>query len=111
MKDEKLTMCPVCGMETLKRLIGSGGGLIFKGSGFYLTDYKNKSAEPPSTGTNVTKETTINAETKNEPTAIKTETESKPSSTKGEAESKSTSTKGNTTKKTEIKSTQTKSEK
>ncbi len=45
MKDEKLKECPNCGKNTLRRLIGSGGGLIFKGSGFYLTDYKNKPAE------------------------------------------------------------------
>ena len=45
MKDEKLKVCPNCGKESLTRLIGTGGGLIFKGSGFYLTDYKNKHAE------------------------------------------------------------------
>ncbi len=45
MKDDKLTVCPSCGKESLKRLIGSGSGLIFKGSGFYLTDYKTKSGE------------------------------------------------------------------
>ncbi|MDQ3194235.1 MAG: zinc ribbon domain-containing protein [Bacteroidota bacterium] len=45
MKDEKLTACPNCGTNSLRRLIGSGSGLIFKGSGFYLTDYKNKPAE------------------------------------------------------------------
>lgn len=39
-----LTKCPNCGKDTLKKLIGSGAGLIFKGSGFYLTDYKNKTA-------------------------------------------------------------------
>ena len=39
-----LTKCPKCGKDTLKKLIGSGGGLIFKGSGFYLTDYKKKSS-------------------------------------------------------------------
>lgn len=48
MKDDKLTVCPNCGKETLKRLIGSGSGLIFKGSGFYLTDYKNKPGESSS---------------------------------------------------------------
>lgn len=41
MSDETLTECPVC-KGNLKRLIGSGAGMIFKGSGFYLTDYKNK---------------------------------------------------------------------
>ena len=39
-----LVKCPNCGENSLKKLIGSGGGLIFKGSGFYLTDYKNKSS-------------------------------------------------------------------
>lgn len=39
-----LVKCPKCGKNTLKKLIGTGGGLIFKGSGFYLTDYKNKSS-------------------------------------------------------------------
>jgi putative FmdB family regulatory protein len=40
--DPPLKKCPGCGKNTLKKLIGTGGGLIFKGSGFYLTDYKNK---------------------------------------------------------------------
>lgn len=55
MKDDKLTKCPVCGKEALKRLIGTGGGVIFKGSGFYLTDYKNKPAEKSSSSTEKSK--------------------------------------------------------
>jgi putative FmdB family regulatory protein len=39
-----LTKCPQCGKDTLKKLIGGGAGLIFKGSGFYLTDYKKASS-------------------------------------------------------------------
>ncbi len=39
------TECPECGGK-VRRLIGSGAGLIFKGSGFYETDYK-KPATPP----------------------------------------------------------------
>jgi len=35
--------CPRCGQRELKRLIGSGSGLIFKGSGFYETDYRSES--------------------------------------------------------------------
>jgi len=45
--DEPLKECPKCKGE-LKRLIGSGCGLIFKGGGFYITDYKrnnNKSSK------------------------------------------------------------------
>lgn len=40
--DDKLRECPQCQKQTLQRLIGTGGGLIFKGNGFYQTDYKNK---------------------------------------------------------------------
>lgn len=41
MKDEPLKDCPQCGAQgSVKRLIGGGAGLIFKGSGFYITDYK-----------------------------------------------------------------------
>ncbi len=40
--DEPLSTCPKCG-GTVKRLIGAGAGPIFKGSGFYHTDYKVKS--------------------------------------------------------------------
>jgi putative FmdB family regulatory protein len=35
--------CPVCGKSKVKRLIGTGAGLIFKGSGFYITDYRDQS--------------------------------------------------------------------
>ncbi|HEY1848992.1 MAG TPA: zinc ribbon domain-containing protein [Opitutaceae bacterium] len=42
MRDEPLRRCPACHKLALKRLVGGGAGLIFKGSGFYITDYKNK---------------------------------------------------------------------
>jgi putative FmdB family regulatory protein len=42
MRDEPLRKCPKCKKAALKRLVGGGAGLIFKGSGFYITDYKNK---------------------------------------------------------------------
>ena len=44
MKDAPLSRCPACRKAALKRKVGGGAGLIFKGSGFYITDYKNKSA-------------------------------------------------------------------
>jgi putative FmdB family regulatory protein len=37
MKDEALKECPECGKE-IRRLINGGSGIIFKGSGFYVTD-------------------------------------------------------------------------
>lgn len=46
MSDEPVKVCPECGGE-VKRLIGPGAGPIFKGSGFYQTDYKNKTQSKP----------------------------------------------------------------
>ena len=50
-----LRTCPKCGKRGLKRLIGAGAGVIFKGPGFYQTDYRSESykkaqeSEKPST--------------------------------------------------------------
>jgi putative FmdB family regulatory protein len=41
MSEAPLTKCPSCGKKKLVRII-SGAGLVFKGSGFYLTDYKKQ---------------------------------------------------------------------
>jgi putative FmdB family regulatory protein len=38
-----LRTCPKCGKKELKRLIGTGSGVIFKGEGFYQTDYRSQS--------------------------------------------------------------------
>lgn len=43
MSDAPLKVCPKC-KGKVKRLIGTGSGLIFKGSGFYATDYKKTAA-------------------------------------------------------------------
>jgi putative FmdB family regulatory protein len=45
-----LKKCPKCSKAALKRLVGGGAGLIFKGSGFYITDYKNKGQAKPESG-------------------------------------------------------------
>ncbi|MEF8788011.1 MAG: FmdB family zinc ribbon protein [Planctomycetota bacterium] len=39
MTDDPLEECPKCGEKALRRLIGGGAGIIFKGSGFWETDY------------------------------------------------------------------------
>lgn len=46
-REAPLTKCPKCGKPSLKRLVGAGAGLIFKGSGFYITDYKKSGAKEP----------------------------------------------------------------
>jgi putative FmdB family regulatory protein len=42
--DDGPKACPECGKKKAKRRLGTGAGLIFKGSGFYVTDYKSKGA-------------------------------------------------------------------
>ncbi|MFM8578433.1 MAG: FmdB family zinc ribbon protein [Planctomycetaceae bacterium] len=43
MTDPVKKTCPECGKKKLRRLIGSGGAIMFKGSGFYKTDYRSDS--------------------------------------------------------------------
>jgi len=68
--------CPKCGKPKLRRLFGTGAALVFKGSGFYQTDYRSesykKAAESDKKSTSETK-----SEGKNEPAAKpKSDTES-----------------------------------
>lgn len=41
MKDNPIKKCPKCGKLKARRLLGTGGGILFKGTGFYQTDYKS----------------------------------------------------------------------
>ena len=43
MSDPAVKKCPKCGKNKVKRLISRGAGILFKGSGFYQTDYRSKS--------------------------------------------------------------------
>ncbi|MEW6743150.1 MAG: FmdB family zinc ribbon protein [Planctomycetota bacterium] len=43
MSDRVLRKCPECGELRLRRLIGPGAGFLFRGSGFYITDYRSDS--------------------------------------------------------------------
>ena len=45
MKDEPIKKCPKCKKLKVRRLLGTGGGIIFKGTGFYHTDYKKSSGK------------------------------------------------------------------
>ena len=43
MTDSVKKTCPKCGKKKLRRLIGAGSAIMFKGSGFYKTDYRSES--------------------------------------------------------------------
>ena len=84
--------CPKCKKNRLRRLFGAGGGLIFKGSGFYQTDYRSESykkaaaAEKPKTDSAASSSETSKTEAPKTET-VKTEPKSN-GSTKNEPKSK-----------------------
>ncbi len=45
MNDSPTVVCEACGHKKTTRLLGAGAGLIFKGSGFYETDYKRNGGQ------------------------------------------------------------------
>ena len=83
-----LRKCPKCSKTGLKRLIGTGAGIIFKGSGFYQTDYrtdsytqaakKEKDSGTESTKTETKSETSSTDSTKKSENKSESKTESKP---------------------------------
>lgn len=92
------TTCPkeLCQMKKwgkgqVKRLIGAGAGLIFKGSGFYITDYRSegyKKSEKSDTSSKEVKETKTTSSDQKSPAPS---VEKTPSSTKSVTEKKSSS--------------------
>jgi len=64
MNDKPLEKCPKCGGK-VKRLIGAGSGPIFKGSGFYQTDYKNADKQKSETVKAPEKKSKTDSTTKN----------------------------------------------
>jgi putative FmdB family regulatory protein len=58
MSDDPLETCPSCNTPSLKRKIGLGAGIIFKGGGFYETDFKDKKGSASSTSSGSPKKET-----------------------------------------------------
>ena len=78
-KAAPIKTCPVCGKNKVKRLIGSGGGVIFKGSGFYCTDYRDSSYKSAS---NKDKPASTDTKTTTETKSTETKTDTKPAAAK-----------------------------
>jgi len=62
--DPPVKDCPVCG-KPLKKLVSGGVGIIFKGSGFYTTDYRKSSEEKVSSSDKSKKEEKKESKTEN----------------------------------------------
>lgn len=86
MKDKPLTKCPEkkCGGR-VKRKLGTGAGLIFKGSGFYITDYRSESYKKGATAESSTKSGAESAGKTEAPSGTKTEAKPKKESKKPKA--------------------------
>lgn len=90
-KARPLRKCPNCGKQSLQRLIGAGAGIIFKGSGFYETDYRSESykkaaeSEKKSTDKTSTEKKPEKSETKSTETKPAAKTETKPKDKKKSA--------------------------
>jgi putative FmdB family regulatory protein len=73
--------CPECNKSKLRRLFGIGAALVFKGSGFYQTDYRSDSYKKAAAAeSKPASDSTSKSETKSE-----SKTESKPASKKPES--------------------------
>src|SRR5258707_14251482 len=98
MKDDALQVCPKekCRMETweqgkVKRLFGAGAGLIFKGSGFYITDYRSQGYTEAAKKESGSKDTGgAKSESKSESSKSKSESSSAPKTSKEKGSSGST---------------------
>ena len=73
-KSRPVRKCPECGKLSVQRLIGAGAGIIFKGSGFYQTDYRSE-------GYKKAAESEKKSNTDKDTTKKKTETKAKDSKT------------------------------
>lgn len=71
--ESPLEKCPECGKLKLRRLLGTGAAVVFKGSGFYQTDYRSesykKAAEAEKKASESGKEKSTPAERKSDATA------------------------------------------
>lgn len=93
MSDSVKRKCPECGKLKLQRLIGTGAGVIFKGGGFYETDYRSESYKKAA---EAEKKTASNGDAKSssKDSTKSSDSGSKESSKSGTKSSSATSAKG-----------------
>jgi putative FmdB family regulatory protein len=77
MSDEPVAECPSCGARAERRL-SAGAGLLFKGSGFYITDYRSEGYKKAAEGEKPAAASTEGKESKDSGAAKPTSTPAKP---------------------------------
>lgn len=85
MNDAPVKSCPKCKKRKAKRLLGLGAGLIFKGTGFYETDYKKKTGGEKKESSGESKSSDSSGSDKGSSTTKETKKESKPKKEKAKA--------------------------
>ena len=83
MSDPVKKKCPKCGKSKLRRLFGTGAAVVFKGSGFYQTDYRSESYKKAASADKTASE----AKSGESKSSDSKSSESKPSSSKPESKS------------------------
>jgi putative FmdB family regulatory protein len=76
--DPPLVRCPRCGTDNLARVLGGGAGVIFKGSGFYLTDYGKSGTKKAASPEGKKEGETKKPETKTESSSSSPDSSAKP---------------------------------
>ena len=94
MTEQPQVMCPKCGSRSTARLLTGGAGLIFKGSGFYITDYKNGATKTSNDAGKTDSGATNTSSPAPAPKDAKTESASGASTASAKPESAGTATAG-----------------
>jgi putative FmdB family regulatory protein len=85
--DKPLKKCPKCKKSKLRRVFGAGAAILFKGSGFYQTDYRSESYKAAAKAeTDSGKPATTDKTAKSDATASNGSTESKPANKSAKSE-------------------------
>lgn len=90
MSDESVKKCPKCKGKSL-RVPSEGAGLLFKGSGFYITDYRSKSYQDKAKQDSTSSTPPPSSASDAKPAAASASAESKPAASRGAGESKPSS--------------------
>lgn len=80
-----LRKCPECKKQKLRRLFGTGAAVVFKGSGFYQTDYRSDSYKSAAEKDKPKSESSEKSESKTSEKKAETKKESKPKSKKNDS--------------------------